>query len=129
VNKLSEAANMAAEYDDLLSSAENAEECDVCRRLIKAARERPLREQRRMLPDLRDFLASVSDDTPREELVSELRDSEALMGLLEEEFAPQQRDRDRGSFGPPAGDSEAGGSAQSRLPSGGRTSVSTRRDR
>lgn len=86
VDSLSEASTLVGRIDDALSQAEGAEECDLCKQLIRAVRQKPAREQRQLLPELRDFLADVDDGTPQAELVERLEDSPALLELIEEQF-------------------------------------------
>lgn len=82
VSSLSEAADVAEQYEQLLSRAEAEEDCELCRSLISSARELPLAKQQEVVPQLRDFLASVEDDAQRPELVAEINSSPALKDLM-----------------------------------------------
>lgn len=81
---LERASTLAEEYDDLLATAESLESCDLCAKLIRAARDRPAREQRKLLPELQAFVASVDEGAERDALAAQVRDSAPLMELLQE---------------------------------------------
>jgi len=84
VGNLDAASRMAEEYDSLLARAQNEEQCGLCKQLIAAARDKPLREQRTLLPSLRDFIAGVEDDASQQELVARIKQSDELVQLLRE---------------------------------------------
>lgn len=86
VETLDRATDTVTDVDELLAEAEEMEDCRLCKRLISAARNKPLPEQRRLLPELRDFLASVDDGTPTSEVAKQIRESDALLSLLKDEM-------------------------------------------
>jgi len=90
VDALSEAAELGERYDSLLARAEAEEECELCRSLISAAREKPVSEQREVIPELRDLISSVEDDAPRSELVETINKRPALKRLLREHMSDVQ---------------------------------------
>lgn len=88
---LDRAVETSAEYESLLEKAEAKEECQLCRTLISQAREKPLSEQRELLPELREFVSKVDNDASKEELVDAINQNEALKGLLQEHMASVQQ--------------------------------------
>lgn len=87
VQTLGKAEELAEEYNQLLEDAEQMESCELCKRLIRGARERPVDEQKDLLPALRDFFRSVEDDTPTEEVARRMRQHDTLMQLVRQEVA------------------------------------------
>jgi len=84
LNSLSEAEEVGEQYDRLLAQAEAAEDCELCKTLIRETRDRPLSEQKALIPELHEFLSRKDDDASQEELVRQLEDSPALLSLIEE---------------------------------------------
>lgn len=87
VSLLDKASDNVSQADRFLEQATEAEDCPLCQRLIRATRNKSTAEQRRLLPELRDFLAGVESDTPTEEVAAQVRESEMLLELLQEEMA------------------------------------------
>jgi hypothetical protein len=83
-SKLDRATDLIREYEDLLAEAEQQEECDFCRSLLREARKRPLAEQRELMPELRAFLDSVKDGASREEMMARIQENDRLSGLIED---------------------------------------------
>jgi hypothetical protein len=86
VETLRRAAETAEEYDELLEAAADMEDCRLCTRLIKATKKRPVSEQRELVPELTEFLASVEEGTPTQEVAAQIQQSDALMELLQDEM-------------------------------------------
>lgn len=86
VKTLGKAEDLADEYDDLLRQAEEMESCDLCKRLIRGARERPVSEQQDLIPALQEFFTSVEDDTPTDEVARRMRQHDELMALVQEQM-------------------------------------------
>lgn len=91
VSSLNQASELAEQYDELLAEAEKHEECELCRSLISATRQKPVTEQRELIPELRDFLEKVDDDADRDELVAQIKESDNLMSLLREQMEMMER--------------------------------------
>jgi len=100
---LDQAVETSERYDDLLRKAESKEDCQLCRALISQAREKPLPQQRKLIPELREFISKIEDDAPKDELIEAINQNAALKGLLQEHMSAVQEAADPGS-GVPAGD-------------------------
>lgn len=104
---LDRAVETSAEYESLLEEAEAKEECQLCRTLISQAREKPLSQQRKLLPELREFVSKVDNDASKEELVSAINQNEALKGLLQEHMASVQEATSPSTEGSGGSDTES----------------------
>lgn len=90
IDALDEAADLGERYDDLLARAEAEEDCDLCRSLISAAREKPVSAQQELIPQLRDLISSVEDNASRQEMVTTINSNPALKQLLKEHMSDLQ---------------------------------------
>lgn len=83
-DSLSRATEVVQEYDDLLATAEQQEECDFCRALISELRSRPIEEQRVLLPELKAFLDGAKRNADRDELIRSIRGNDRLADLVQD---------------------------------------------
>jgi len=86
IETLQQAETEASEYDELLQRAEEMESCELCTKLIRGARARPMNEQAELLTALREFFASVEDDTPTEQVAAQMRQHDTLMEVVQSEI-------------------------------------------
>jgi len=86
VETLSQAEEVAGDYDDLLERAEEKESCHLCKKLLRGARNRPVAEQQELLPALQEFFESIEDDTPTDVVAQRMRQHDALMDLVQSEM-------------------------------------------
>lgn len=80
---LGRASQMAREYDDLLATAQEREDCEMCRAIIEEARGLPLPQQQKVLPELQDFIEMAETNPDADELRAKLQQSEHLMELVQ----------------------------------------------
>lgn len=117
VDSLTRATEVVQEYDTLLAQAEQQETCDFCRALISAVRNRPIDEQRVLLPELQTFLDEAKGDSTREELIQMVRQNDRLSDLVEDVLGV-----------PPSSDDDGASESQARNPLRGGSDGDTNSD-